>query len=109
MLNAFLYIIAYILVAILAPVGVIYGIFRNPKGFGKKLLDMAVSLDQFGNVAVSEMLNDFLGEGFGDEDETISSVLGRNKRDGKLKPTGRAISWILNTLDKDHVEKSIEE
>jgi hypothetical protein len=108
-MKGLLYIIAYILVAVFAPIGVIYGIIRNPRGVADKLFKMAISLDQFGNVAMEETFNDILGKGFGDEDETVSSVLGKNKEAGTLKLTGKLLSFILNKLDKNHVEKSIEQ
>ena len=68
---------------------------------------MAKSIDQHGNVAGGPLFNLILGKGFGNEDETISSVLGRNKKDGTLMPMGKAVAWGLNRLDKNHVEKSI--
>lgn len=109
MISFILYVIAYLLVAVLSPVGFLYGLIVNPMGAKRKLLKMAVSLDQFGNVVMAEMFNHILGKGFGDEDETISSRLGKLKKQGKLKPIGRALAFILNTLDKNHVEKSIED
>ena len=46
---------------------------------------------------------------FGDERETISSVLGKNERDGTLTNAGRMLCWILNVLDKNHCKNSIKE
>jgi len=68
---------------------------------------IAVSLDQLGNVVCDKLFNLTMGSGFGNEDETISSVLGRNKAQGSLKLMGKAVAFILNKIDKNHVEKSI--
>ena len=68
---------------------------------------IAVSLDQLGNVVCDKLFNLTMGNGFGNEDETISSVLGRNKAQGSLKLMGKVVALILNKIDKNHVEKSI--
>jgi len=47
------------------------------------------------------------GKHFGDEDETISSVLGRNI--DNLTIAGKCLVWLLNTIEKDHVQKAIGE
>jgi hypothetical protein len=55
-------------------------------------------------ISVDQLANTFLG---GDPDETISSRMGKRARKGdKL---GKFICKILNTFDKGHCEKSIEE
>tara|TARA_R110000851_G_scaffold332793_1_gene509980 strand:- start:1322 stop:1606 length:285 start_codon:yes stop_codon:yes gene_type:complete len=46
---------------------------------------------------------------FGDEDETISSVLGKNRRRESLSLFGRLLSLLLEWLDNNHLEKAIEE
>jgi len=43
----------------------------------------------------------------GNIDETISSVLGKNQRFGHLTKFGKVICKILDTIDKNHCEKSI--
>jgi hypothetical protein len=48
------------------------------------------------------------GYRFGNEDVTISHVLGVNKRFNNLTYTGKALAWLLNKIEKDHVEKAIE-
>ena len=45
---------------------------------------------------------------FGNPDETISSVLGRNKLKNNLTYIGKTLAKILNLIEKDHVEKAIE-
>jgi len=39
---------------------------------------------------------------------TISHVLGVNKGFNNLTYTGKALAWLLNKIEKDHVEKAIE-
>jgi hypothetical protein len=39
---------------------------------------------------------------------TISHVLGVNKEFKNLTYTGKALAWLLNKIEKDHVEKAIE-
>jgi 8-oxo-dGTP diphosphatase len=41
-------------------------------------------------------------------DETISSVLGKNKKANTLSKIGKGLDWILDILDKNHSIKSIE-
>jgi hypothetical protein len=48
-----------------------------------------------------------LGYKFGQENETISSVLGKNLQQGTLTKTGIIIVYILDKIDKNHVIKSI--
>jgi hypothetical protein len=73
---------------------------------------MSVSVDQLGNTVMSTLFNDILitkyGHKFGDEDQTISMVLGVNKAIGTLTKVGRLIADILNKIDPNHVEKAIE-
>ena len=75
--------------------------------------DIAVSLDQLGNVLVGLFANYFLikkdsNEKFGNEDETLSDNIGDNKKLGKLKPLGKGIADGLNKIDPNHVEKASE-
>ena len=70
---------------------------------GKYLLNLAISIDQLGNVLVG-----------GDPDETISSRLGKieRKHGGKVprwRIFSRFLIWSLDKIDKDHCEDAIEE
>ncbi|HAH35875.1 MAG TPA: hypothetical protein DCL81_04890 [Algoriphagus sp.] len=71
----------------------------------------AVDIDRFGNRNLRTLLNATLIKSdafpFGDPRETISSVLGKNQQSGNLTLTGKALVWILDTLDENHCEKSI--
>lgn len=113
MLGFILLIISILLSAILLPVGWLYSLFTlrlSIKRLGAYFKTIAISIDQLGNVVLSNLLNDVLinknGYKFGDEDETISKVLGVNKANNTLLKTGKVVSSMLNSIDKNHVEKA---
>ena len=82
---------------------------KNKKGYFKS---SAISLDRFGNREFRTLFNKVLilekGYQFGNMDETISGVLGKNERDKTLTKTGLKLVWILDKLDKGHAFKSID-
>lgn len=100
---------------ILFPLGWLYSLFtfklsiRKLSGYFKAI---AISIDQLGNVVMANLMNDTLikddGHKFGDPDETISMVLGLNKKEKSLTNIGINIADILNKIEKNHVEKAIE-
>jgi hypothetical protein len=73
----------------------------------------AVAVDQVGNVFMQEIFNDLLikkgGHKFGNEDETVSSVLGKNKKSCTLTAMGKGISWFLDKIDPNHVEDAADQ
>lgn len=89
--------------------GVVVVKYKNANYFKSS----AVNLDRFGNYEFRTLFNLTLkkkeGYHFGSFEETISSVLGKNQRDGTLSKTGKILAWILDTIDKDHCKKSIKE
>jgi len=108
-----LLIIALCLSVVLLPVGFAFQIITALfKAIDKYLFRIAKSIDQLGNVVCEHLLNVTMikknGYKFGFEDVTISHVLGVNKGKETLTWTGAALSWLLNTIEKDHVEKAIE-
>lgn len=82
------------------------------KGLGNWFLQLSISIDQFANVSTFKFLNLILiksnGYSFGKVDETISSVIGKNKEMRTLSKTGILIDKILNLFDSNHSIKSIE-
>lgn len=75
-------------------------------------LETAIDIDRFGNRNFRTLLNTTLqknGYNFGNFAETISSALGKNKRDNTLTKTGKFICFILDVFDKNHCIKSIKE
>lgn len=106
-----LYLIAFILFLTLSVVNFLMVLFRGKaKGY---FMVSAVNLDRFGNSEFRTLFNLTLkkknGYEFGNFQETISSVLGKNERDGTLSKTGKVLVWILNKIDKNHCQKSIKE
>lgn len=112
-----LLLISVLLLLITGPLGLIYGSLhslftRGIKGMGEYFLQIAVSIDQLGNVLMQHLLNLLWirpgGYPFGNRDETISSALGRNKRDGTLTPFGKWIDGVLDRIDPNHSLNSID-
>lgn len=101
-----LFIIAYVLYL---PLSVINWLFvKNKSGYFKS---SAVNLDKFGNREFRTLFNKVLindkGHRFGDIEETISSVLGKNQLTGTLTKCGLILVWILDKIENDHALKSI--
>ena len=106
MRGLILVISALLLSAIILPVGFVVGIIAALDNY---LFRITKSIGQLGNVVCAELFDWMLvkkGKHFGDEDETISSVLGRNI--DNLTIAGKCLVWLLNTIEKDHVQKAIE-
>ena len=115
-MKGFLLLVLAVLISIvLYPIGWIYSMITFKMSFtrlGKWWFVMAVSIDQLGNVVMSTLFNDILikkyGHKFGDEDQTVSMVLGVNKAMGTLSKMGKLAAKILNKIEPNHVEKAIE-
>ena len=102
-----LFIIAYVLYL---PLTVVNWLFvKNKSGYFKS---SAINLDKFGNMEFRTLFNKVLindkGYRFGDIEETISSVLGKNQLTGTLTGLGKALVWILDKIDNNHALKSID-
>jgi hypothetical protein len=102
-----LFITAYVL---FLPISFINFLFVRNRGYFK---DSAINIDKFGNREFRTSLNATLINenspfNFGNMEETISSVLGKNQRFGHLTKFGKIICLILDTIDKNHCEKSIQ-
>lgn len=116
-IGLLLFLISIVLLIITGPLGLIYGIFhslfsRGIRGLGEYFLQIAVSIDQLGNVLMQHLLNVLLikpgGYPFGNRDETISSALGRNKQNGTLTGFGSSIDSLLDWIDPNHSLNSID-
>ena len=81
------------------------------KQLDKWFYKLALSIDQFGNVATATtlqlLLTKPLSHSFGEEDDTVSYVLACNRELGTLTALGRFIGWVLDKIDKDHLTKAI--
>ena len=120
-MGTILFMISVVASIVLYPLGFIYSLLRLAtsmrfsmwsKRFDQILKSTAVSVDKTGNVFMQELFNDVMikkiGYRFGQDDETISSVLGKNKVAGTLTKFGRAMSCFLDRIDPNHVENSIK-
>lgn len=103
-----LFILAYVLFLPLTIVN--YFVVKNKKGYFKS---SAINLDKYANREFRTLWNKTLkienGYNFGNENETISSALGKNERDKTLTNTGKILVFVLDKLDKNHSIKSINE
>jgi hypothetical protein len=105
-------IVAILISIILFPIGFIISIFYPKRE--KYLYNIALSIDQLGNVVCAKLFNFTLIYSssihkFGNEDETISSVIGKNRKAKTLTFAGRLLDKLLDVIDKNHSIKAIEE
>ena len=103
--------IAILISIILFPIGFIVSMFYPKRE--KYLYNTARGIDQLGNVVCGRLFNLTLIQKvsihkFGNEDETISSVIGKNKLANTLTVSGRLLDKLLDTIDKNHSIKAIE-
>lgn len=117
LIGLLLFLISLVLLLTTGIFGLVYGIFhtafkRGLRGLGEYFLQIAISIDQLGNVLMQHLLNLLWikpgGYAFGNRDETISSALGRNKRSGTLTGFGKGIDAILDRVDPNHSLNSID-
>ncbi len=115
--GLFLFLVSVILWILTTPFGFLYGIFhalftKGLRGLGNYFLEIAVSLDQLGNVTMQHLLNDIWakkgGYKFGNRDETISSALGRNHQLRRLTVLGKVTERSLHYIDPEHAFNSID-
>lgn len=105
-MGLLLFIIAYVL---FLPITIFNALNVRKRGY---LKDSAVNLDRYANREFRFSLNKYLifdtsPDRFGNIEETISSVLGKNQLSNNLTKFGKVIVWILNKIEKNHCIKSI--
>jgi len=118
--SLLLFLIAIFLLSVTAPIGFVFALLQ--KLFTRKiqllrdyLLEVALVLDQAGNVIMQHFLNAVLLKNspnaylFGNKKETISSVIGKNSLTNSLTRMGQLLNGFLNAIDKNHTLNSIEE
>ncbi len=121
-MGTVLAIVALVLSMVLFPFGLVVTFFVNLykrswsfsfKRLDQQFLSIATSIDASGNVVCKDLFNLILkqkkGYEFGNRKETISSVLGKNQRDGTLTKTGKTVAFILDKIDQNHCIKSIDD
>jgi hypothetical protein len=118
LMSFLLFCVALLLVITTAPIGFVYALIRQTcsskaKSLNVYFIEVALVLDEVGNVTMQHLLNDILLINdvqtyyFGNKNETISSVIGKNSITNTLSPLGRTLNSFLNFLDKDHSLNSI--
>lgn len=117
MIEFILFLTAFLLIIAFSPIGFTSAILRSLITWDFAYLkryyyNVTGSLDQLGNVIMAPLFNLILIDPkspckFGDKDETISSVLGRNQLNGSLRYLGKRLVALLDWLEKDHSIKSI--
>jgi hypothetical protein len=110
--------IAFVLVVTTTPIGFVYALLHQLfigkiKTLQIYFIEVALALDNAGNVIMQHLLNDTLliktpnTYQFGNKKETISSVIGKNHLTNTLSPLGKSLNSFLNFIDKDHSFNSI--
>jgi hypothetical protein len=113
MRNLLLLVIAIILFIVIGSLGFVYSIIvKILRTSSVYFWQIALAIDELGNTVCQDLFNDTMrakgGHRFGNSNETVSHVLGKLKAEGKLLPLGKFLAWILNKIDKYHVEKAAE-
>ena len=110
--------IAFVLLVTTTPIGFVYALLRQLfvgkiKTLQIYFIEVALALDNAGNVIMQHLLNDTLlikninTYQVGNKKETISSVIGKNHLTNTLSRLGKALNSFLNFIDKDHSLNSI--
>lgn len=111
-MGILLFIIATFIWIILTPINWVIVALKH--GISNQyFLETATDIDKFGNRNFRAFLNATMrisnGYEFGNVGETISSALGKNQRQNTLSCFGKMFASILDFLDKNHCENSIND
>jgi hypothetical protein len=105
-----LFIVAAIMAMVLIPALFILGLILA-KNRNDYMFFNALSIDQTGNTIGAPVFNKWLVKEkvyqFGDPDDTISYVLGKNEAVSNLTKLGKGIVWILNFIDPGHTQMAV--
>jgi len=106
-----LFFVALVLAVVLLPIGLLSGIFLS--NANSYLFMVSLSIDQLGNVVCRVLFDMTLIKhnkyyAFGNPDDTISYVIGRNKLINNLTTTGKILDDILNFIDPGHTEMAVQ-
>lgn len=110
--------IAVVLFTLLTVINMVLVMVISNQSFFPSLIgylrSSAISIDRYGNYEFRTLWNMTMIKRsavryhrFGVFEETISYVLGKNKALGALSRTGKVLCWVLNLIDKNHVEKAV--
>lgn len=118
MISLVLLITAIVLLYVLLPLVCFYMLIKyminqNTRSFVVWACKTARSIDVFFNVIGADVMIDTLikkgGYKFGNQKETISSVIGKNDRMGTLTRLGRFLRWLLDKIEEDHCKDAIND
>ncbi len=118
MISLVLLITAIVLLYVLLPLVCFYMLIKylinqNTRAFVVWACKTARSIDVFFNVIGADVMIDTLikkgGYKFGNQKETISSVIGKNDRMGTLTRLGRFLRWLLDKIEEDHCKDAIND
>jgi hypothetical protein len=112
-------IVAFVLAILLLPIGFVFGMVWSiiKKDGSVYIYNVLSAIDQSGCAVLAPLLNLTMlrfwkpeAYLFGNPKEKISSVLGKNKEKPEkvLSWFGKVWCWILNSLQKNHVENAID-
>lgn len=119
--GSVLFLLSIVLIFVLAPISITYTVLKSVWKmsvqyfvlFSRLFYFAAYSVDRLGNVMCQFFFNDILiqkdGYKFGNPNETVSAVLGMNKKYKTLTKFGSYIVILLDFLDKNHVEKAAKQ
>lgn len=122
-INFILLLVARLLIKLLAPLSFIYfhlkmivwlvrfGKTKTLKYMSEYYLVLAISIDQTGNVLCKDLFNDWMLKDskrykYGHPDQTVSHVTGVNYNKKNLRLIGKILAFILNRIEKNHVQKA---
>lgn len=115
LLNLLLMVVAWILLRCLIVISFIYTVLKLSaklrfNDLSQYFWDSALTLDISGNVICQHLFNDLMikpnGFRFGQEGITCSKTLAENKKIGTWYKLGDRVGWLLNKIDKNHLEDS---
>lgn len=112
MTNLILLSVAIFLAWVILPFAFIFGVITSAirRKTGKYWLGVAIAIDAMGGIVGAYLFNVIFvkkdGYMFGKE-ETISSVIGRNKLKDTLTSAGVDLYLVLNKIQPNHCENSI--
>jgi 8-oxo-dGTP diphosphatase len=118
MISLVLLITAIVLLYVLLPLVCFYMLIKyminqNTRAFVVWACKTARSIDVFFNVIGADIMIDTLikkgGYKFGNQKETISSVIGKNDRMGTLTRAGRFLRWLLDRIEEEHCKDAIND
>lgn len=116
-MGLILFIVALVLMFVIYPIGYAFMWIKFIFTLKFKELDnlhlkIAIEIDELGNLMFKDLFNKILikpgGYPFGNDEQTISHVIGVNKLTNNLTKLGKFIADILNKIEKNHVEKAAE-